>query len=182
MLEPPGTIRTRSASVVGRTGYVSLSKKRKLGCGDMSTSAPIRKPKDAALHPGIDAPRPVCGPFGRANLTAGEPRPKLGEQRPVGVAVALGRRRGECLDAITQRHAPRLAGGQAPRAPRAGGRGSAPEPARGAADSAPGAAPAPPARPSRAPGSTRGSSLPSEAASGSGVLARPPTRLGARAR
>src|SRR5881296_129689 len=44
MLEPPGTMRTRSASVVGRTGYVSLSKNRRLSCADMSTSVPMRKP------------------------------------------------------------------------------------------------------------------------------------------
>src|SRR5438045_3127234 len=43
-LEPPGTMRTPSATVVGRTGYVSLSKKRKLACADISASAPIRKP------------------------------------------------------------------------------------------------------------------------------------------
>src|SRR5260370_38840711 len=44
-LEPPGTMRTRSSSVVGRTGEVSLSKKRSVGCADMSTSAPMRNPK-----------------------------------------------------------------------------------------------------------------------------------------
>src|SRR5205085_7329302 len=42
--DPPGTMRTPSATVVGRTGYVSLSKKRKEACADMSASAPMRKP------------------------------------------------------------------------------------------------------------------------------------------
>src|SRR5215212_6833638 len=43
-LEPPGTMRTPSITVVGRTGYVSLSKKRRVGWADMSASAPMRKP------------------------------------------------------------------------------------------------------------------------------------------
>src|SRR5947209_1772040 len=43
-LEPPGTMRTPSITVVGRTGYVSLSKKRSVACADMSASAPMRKP------------------------------------------------------------------------------------------------------------------------------------------
>src|SRR5579885_281550 len=42
--EPPGTMRTPSMIVVGRTGYVSLSKKRSEACADMSESAPMRKP------------------------------------------------------------------------------------------------------------------------------------------
>src|ERR1044072_5546105 len=43
-LEPPGTMRTPSMMFVGRTGYVSLSKKRSEACALMSESTPIRKP------------------------------------------------------------------------------------------------------------------------------------------
>src|SRR5436305_6641259 len=42
--EPPGTMRTPSMIVVARTGYVSLSKKRKDACADISASTPMRKP------------------------------------------------------------------------------------------------------------------------------------------
>src|SRR5215207_2449276 len=42
--EPPGTMRTPSDTVVGLTGYVSLSKKRRVACADMSASEPMRKP------------------------------------------------------------------------------------------------------------------------------------------
>src|SRR5215207_4178836 len=42
--EPPGTMRTPSMMVVGRTGYVSLSKKRSESCALMSESAPMRNP------------------------------------------------------------------------------------------------------------------------------------------
>src|SRR5689334_539244 len=45
MLDPPGTMRISSASVVGLTGYVSLSKNRRLGCADMSARAPMRNPR-----------------------------------------------------------------------------------------------------------------------------------------
>src|SRR5437016_5162885 len=44
MLDPPGTMRTPSASVVGRTGYVSLSKNLRVGCADMSVRTPMRNP------------------------------------------------------------------------------------------------------------------------------------------
>src|ERR1044071_3431738 len=42
--EPPGTMRTLSRTLVGRTGYVSLSKKRKEAWALMSESTPILKP------------------------------------------------------------------------------------------------------------------------------------------
>src|SRR5215813_7609785 len=47
IVEPPGTMRTFSLIVVGRAGYVSLSKNLKLSPVDMSVNAPMRKPSSS---------------------------------------------------------------------------------------------------------------------------------------
>src|SRR3989442_14175665 len=44
-VDPPGTMRTRSASVVGRTGEVALSKKRDVPSTDRFARAPILQPR-----------------------------------------------------------------------------------------------------------------------------------------
>src|SRR3989449_1474137 len=70
----------------------------------------------------------VCSsdlPPGGADLAARERGPELGEQRALGLAVALPLLGGERLDALTQRHARRPAASRALPGPRAGGPGSA---------------------------------------------------------
>src|ERR1043166_7663229 len=47
IVDPPGTMRTLSLIVVGRTGYVSLSKNLKLSPSETSVSAPMRNPSSS---------------------------------------------------------------------------------------------------------------------------------------
>src|SRR2546422_7345500 len=65
--------------------------------------------EDPLLDPRVDAPRAVRCPPGGADLAARERGPELGEQRALGLAVALPVLGGERLDALTQRHARRPA-------------------------------------------------------------------------
>src|SRR2546427_2957082 len=77
--------------------------------------------EDPLLDPRVDAPRAVRCPPGGADLAARERGPELGEQRALGLAVALALLGGERLDALTQRHARRPAASRALPGPRAGG-------------------------------------------------------------
>src|SRR5437867_2574957 len=110
MLDPPGTMRTPSPSGVGR---------------HVGEHAHAEAEEDPLLDPRVDAPRAVRCPLGGADLAARERGPELGEQRALGLAVALPFLSGERLDALTQRHAPRPAASRALPGPRAGGPGSA---------------------------------------------------------
>src|SRR2546422_9455065 len=80
--------------------------------------------EDPLLDPRVFAPRAVRCPPGGADLAARERGPELGEQRALGLAVALPVLGGERLDALTQRHARRPAASRALPGPRAGGPGS----------------------------------------------------------
>src|SRR6266849_887484 len=100
-------MRTRSASVVGRTGKVSLAKKRNVPSTERSARAPMLKPSRMPCFTQVLA---------RHSPAALQRRAELGEGRAVRVREARTGSRDKRLDALTQRHGAVFQGALAPEA------------------------------------------------------------------